>query len=249
MKFNNLIYLKTTPTHITKCTFKKLKTYKQFYFHLILLRNQFAFYSNRLTYIDIEEYLKLYFDRWLYIKNKEFIKIFNKKKITKKIHQIFINLIFKNGLKIKYILINNLIWKYYYNNFFKFNKNCKYYNYNLMYNLSKIYFLFWKPTFFFNVILDSLNTMFIIKSFAIAKQLRKYTKQKYVIKYLYLPKKKRIRWALKQMIFYSSKFKYTKYNLRLYFCLLLLSLNPTKNFLFSQKVRVYKLIKDKQIKK
>lgn len=161
------------------------------------------------------------------------------------LNEIFINLLIKNGLKLKSIKTFNYILENFYS---LFNKNFQEYNstfpnYKIFLNISKMHKIYWNSHFFYQLLEQQFYSIFqlkIVNSKISIKTKKKTTK--YTTKISYLNKFKRINWIFKNLITSSIWFENKYFNIRLFYSFLTILLNPTDNFLYKHKINLYKQV-------
>lgn len=155
----------------------------------------------------------------------------------------FINLLNRNGFKLKGITTFNYILENFY---LLFNKNFQEYNvlfpnYKIFFNISKMHKIYWNNQFFYQLLEKQFYSIFQLK-IVNAKNTIKTKKKitKYTTKISYLTKLKRLNWIFKNLITSSIWFENKYFNVRLFYSFLTILLNPTDNFLYKHKIDLYK---------
>jgi hypothetical protein len=159
-------------------------------------------------------------------------------------HNLFVRMLMRSGLKIKYVNLYSSIFLYFYKNFFFFNKQFSemFPLYNTFFNLKKNNAIFYLIDFFYEFIFENNQSMFFVKVCSVPKKLKKKEKKKYILFYSYLHPKNRKKWILKQIKLSTSFFNYKEFRVRLYFAWINVLLNPNSNSLKAQHLKVYKNI-------
>lgn len=230
------------------------------------LKKNNEFYLNLLKDANINEenlynfYSNFYFEKF-FIKNRKVLNnvklgvIKNIKKTSikrdKNVEMLkqYINLIQKNGKKLNFLKsfnksIENLFFVLTFN--FDEFKHYKYYNDFVYLHNNNHYFS--NINNFFENSLNSLESIFEIKTIKNNKKLKLLNK--YTHEIVYIPRKKRPKYVLRALALYKENFK--NYNLweRLFWSILLNILNKNNSFLLKRRDYIYnKSIKFFKLKK
>jgi len=140
-----------------------------------------------------------------------------------------VNLIMRDGKKMKYNNYFMLALKKFYNAFYIFNMqlNFKYPYYAILHNFYRTNLIFLNLNFLYLYLSTYLTPLFfvkVIKSTRETKKVAREFKVKYKTIYVYIKKDLRMRLMLKQLVLYSSTFDSRDFYLRFYFSVLNTSL-------------------------
>lgn len=150
----------------------------------------------------------------------------------------FINLNQKRGKKINF---NKHLNKSFENLFFVFSHNIKdfdmYTRYSDFVFLHNNNFLFTRPNFILDFIVNGLESIFEIKTIKNNKKLK--LPSKYTHEIVYIPRERRLKYVLRSLSFYKENFK--NYNIweRLFWSFFITIVNKNKSFLKKKQEYIY----------
>lgn len=229
-----------------------------YYFYKGLLRNDFTnIYIYLVSYYLFNNFFivnLIIFESYTYklkliIQADKYTKYYCK---SKTLHNKFINLLCKQGLKLKYINMYSYIYTLFYKAFLYFDNNYSknFPLYNSFYNLSKSNTIFYLIDYFYQLLFNQYGCIFFVKIAEIPKKLKKKkkSKKKYNLYFSYLKPINRFKWLLKQIILNNTTVSLKKTSNRIYFSILNTLLIPDNNFLKEQQIKIYKsILKSKKI--